>query len=76
MKKMAKIGEIPKKSHDRNSAENILFGATDNLLKIKMGQNAPKLPFFIFYFFLFMSYNFAYTFATGGDACGYAARDH
>ena len=43
MGKMAKIREIPEKSHDPNPAEIMLFGATNNLFKIetsaKMHQN-------------------------------------
>ena len=43
MEKMAKTGEIPEKSHDPNPVEILLFGATDDLLKIetsaKMHQN-------------------------------------
>ena len=35
MGKMAKIREIPKKSHDPNPAEIMIFGATDDLLKIE-----------------------------------------
>ena len=35
MGKMAKIREIPEKSHDPNPAVIMLLGATDNLLKIK-----------------------------------------
>ena len=50
---MAKIREIPKKSHDPNPAEILSFGATDNLLKIetsaKMHQN-HEIYFFFFFF--------------------------
>ena len=35
MEKLAKIREIPEKSHDPNPVEIMLLGATDNLLKIK-----------------------------------------
>ena len=35
MEKMAKIREIPEKSHDPNPVEIMLFGATDDLLRIK-----------------------------------------
>ena len=72
-----RIREIPGKSHDSNRAKIMLFGATDNLLKIEtsaiMHQNHE---IFFFFHFLFMSYYSAYTFATGGDACGNAVRDH
>ena len=54
MEKMAKMGEIPEKSHDPNPAEIMLLGSTDNLLKIetwaKMHQNYK-----IFFSFLFCS---------------------
>ena len=36
MGKIAKIREIPEKSHDANPAEIMLLGATNNLLKIEM----------------------------------------
>ena len=43
MEKMAKIREIPEKSHDPKPAKIMLFGATIHLLKIerssKMHQN-------------------------------------
>ena len=35
MEKMAKIGEIPEKSHDSNPAGIMLFQSTDNLLKLE-----------------------------------------
>ena len=35
MEKMARIREITEKSHDSNPVEIMLFGATDDLLKIK-----------------------------------------
>ena len=35
MEKLATIREIPEKSHDPNSIEIMLLGATDDLLKIK-----------------------------------------
>ena len=35
MEKMAKIREIPGKSHDPNPLEIMIFGATDDLLKIE-----------------------------------------
>ena len=54
----------------------MLFGATDNLLKIKtLGKMHQNYKFFYFFIFLFMSYYSSYTFANGGDACGNAARD-
>jgi hypothetical protein len=53
MGKMAKIREIPEKSHDPNPAEILSFGATDNLLRIetwaKMHQN-HEIYFFFFFF--------------------------
>ena len=53
MGKMAKIREIPQKSHDPNPAEILSFGATDNLLKTetlaKMHQN-HRIYFFFFFF--------------------------
>ena len=43
MEKMAKIREIPKKSHDPNPVDTMIFGATIDLLKnkkwAKMHQN-------------------------------------
>ena len=52
MEKMAKIREIPEKSHDPNPLEIIIFGATDDLLKketlAKMHQDYHFL-FFIFF---------------------------
>ena len=76
MEKIAKIREIPKKSHDPNLVENMLFGATDKLLKMKTSGKMHQNYQIYFLFFLFMSYYSAYTFATGGDACGNAAQDH
>ena len=53
MGKMAKIMEISEKSHDLNSVEIMLFGATDDLLYIetsaKMHQN-HEIYFFFFFF--------------------------
>ena len=73
----AKIREIPEKSHNPNLAEILLFGATDNLLKIETSAKMHQNHEIYFSFFLFfMSYCSAYTFATGGDACGNAARDY
>ena len=54
----------------------MLLGATNNLLKIETLAKMHQSTIFIFYFFLFMSYYSAYTFATRGDACGNATQDH
>ena len=56
MEKMAKMREIPEKSHDPNPAEIMLFRATHDFLKIetwaKMHQNYPNgtLKCFLFDF--------------------------
>ena len=75
MEKLAKIREIPEKSHDPNPAEIMLFGATNDLLKIKTLAKIHQSTIFILYFHRFMFYYSAYTFATREDACGNAARD-
>ena len=52
MEKIPKIREIPEKSHDPNRVEIMLFGATDNLLKIKTLakiHQSTNFKFFIFF---------------------------
>ena len=72
---MTKIREIPEKSHDPNPVEIMLLGATNNLLKIEMLAKMHQSTNFYFLFFSIHVFNSAYTLATGGDACGNAARD-
>ena len=51
MEKMAKIRETAEKSHDPNPVETMLFGAIDNLFKIKkLAKMHQSTNFYFLYF--------------------------